>query len=176
MNAMTVAVDLAKDVFEVAVANRAGRIVERKRVTRRQLAHFIDALPAGTTVVMEACGPYVRRNSTDRTDVEGVLEANRCGGIHPVAVKRVEQQMLHRMRAQWQATRTARLKCDAGRVARMRRAPRRGGAHGAEADSTGARGPDARAARRDERDHRAVTRGRAVFGSARRRDRDAQEE
>jgi transposase len=95
-------------------------------VTRRQLAHFIDALPAGTTVVMEACGPYVRRNSTDRTDVEGVLEANRCGGIHPVAVKRVEQQMLHRMRAQWQATRTARLKCDAGRVARMRRAPRRG--------------------------------------------------
>src|SRR5688572_20220799 len=32
MNAMTVAVDLAKDVFEVAVANRAGRIVERKRL------------------------------------------------------------------------------------------------------------------------------------------------
>ena len=47
MNAMTVAVDLAKDVFEVAVANRAGRIVERKRLTRRQFAHFIDALPLG---------------------------------------------------------------------------------------------------------------------------------
>ena len=137
MNAMTVAVDLAKDVFEVAVANRAGRIVERKRLPRRQFAHFIDALPAGTTVVMEACGtahywgrrclahdlsvrllppqyvrPYVRRNKTDRSDVEGLLEANRCGGIHPVAVKTVEQQTLqalHRMRAQWQATRTARL-------------------------------------------------------------------
>ena len=30
-DATTVAVDLAKDVFEVALANRAGRIVERKR-------------------------------------------------------------------------------------------------------------------------------------------------
>ena len=36
MDAMTVAVDLAKDVFEVAVANRAGRIVECKRLTRPQ--------------------------------------------------------------------------------------------------------------------------------------------
>ena len=55
MHAMTVAVDLAKDVFEVAVANRAGRITERKRLTRRQFEPWIDALPAGTTVVMEAC-------------------------------------------------------------------------------------------------------------------------
>jgi hypothetical protein len=37
MHATTVAVDLAKDVFEVATANRAGRILERKRFTRR---HF----------------------------------------------------------------------------------------------------------------------------------------
>ena len=36
MDATTVAVDLAKDVFEIAVANRAGRIIERKRLTRRQ--------------------------------------------------------------------------------------------------------------------------------------------
>jgi hypothetical protein len=43
------------DVFEVAVANRAGRITERKRLTRRQFEPWIDALPAGTTVVMEAC-------------------------------------------------------------------------------------------------------------------------
>ena len=31
MDATTVAVDLAKDIFEVAMANRAGRIIERKR-------------------------------------------------------------------------------------------------------------------------------------------------
>ena len=37
MDATTVAVDLAEDIFEVvAVANRAGRIIERKRLTRRQ--------------------------------------------------------------------------------------------------------------------------------------------
>jgi hypothetical protein len=37
MDATTVAVDLAKDIFDVALANRAGRIIERKRLTRRQL-------------------------------------------------------------------------------------------------------------------------------------------
>jgi len=92
MDATTVAVDLAKDVFEVALANRAGRIVERKRLTRPQFERFIDGLTPETEVVMEACGtahywgrrcqarqlrvrllpgqyvrPYVRRNKTDRT-------------------------------------------------------------------------------------------------------------
>ena len=56
MDATTVAVDLAKDVFEVATANRAGRILERKRLTRRQFEALVDALPAGTRGVMEACG------------------------------------------------------------------------------------------------------------------------
>jgi hypothetical protein len=37
MDATTVAVDLAKDIFEVALANRAGRVIERKRLTRRLL-------------------------------------------------------------------------------------------------------------------------------------------
>ncbi len=106
MDATTVAVDLAKDVFEVATANRAGRIIERKRLTRRQFEAFVDGLPAGTEVVMEACGtahywgrrcqarghhvrllpvqyvkPYVRRNKTDRMDTEALLEAARCGGF-----------------------------------------------------------------------------------------------
>ncbi|MGE0814738.1 MAG: IS110 family transposase, partial [Vicinamibacterales bacterium] len=56
--------------------------------------------------------PYVRRNKTDRTDVEGMLEAHRCAGIQPVPVKSVEQQALqalHRARTQWQAARTARI-------------------------------------------------------------------
>jgi transposase len=137
MDATTVAVDLAKDVFEVAVANRAHRIIDRKRLTRRQFEGFIEGLAPGTMVVMEACGtahywgrrlqargvavrllpvqyvrPYVRRNKTDRTDTEGMLEANRCAGIQPVPVKSAEQQALqalHRVRTQWQATRTARI-------------------------------------------------------------------
>jgi transposase len=137
MDATTVAVDLAKDVFEVAVANRAHRIVDRKRLTRRQFEAFVDGLAPGTTVVMEACGtahhwgrrcqmrgltvrllpvqyvrPYVRRNKTDRTDTEAMLEANRCAGLHAVPVKTVDQQALqalHRVRTQWQATRTGRI-------------------------------------------------------------------
>ncbi len=137
MDATTVAVDLAKDIFEVTLANRAGRVIDRRRLTRRQFDGFINSLPAGTEVIMEACGtahywgrrcqardlhvrllpvqyvrPYVRRNKTDRTDTDAMLEAARCGGIQPVPVKTVEQQTLqalHRVRTQWQAARTARI-------------------------------------------------------------------
>lgn len=56
MDATTVAVDLAKNVFEVACANRAGRVVERKRLTRQQFERFLATLAAGTEVIMEACG------------------------------------------------------------------------------------------------------------------------
>jgi transposase len=137
MDATTVAIDLAKEIFEVAVANRAGRVIDRKRLSRRQFERFLDALEPGLEVVMEACGtahywgrrcqarglrvrllpvqyvrPYVRRNKTDRTDTEALLEANRCGGIQPVPVKTLEQQTLqalHRVRTQWQTARTARI-------------------------------------------------------------------
>jgi hypothetical protein len=137
MNATTVAVDLAKDIFEIALANRASRVIERKRLIRRQFERFIDGLNSGTEVIMEACGtahdwrrrcqarglrprllpvqyvrPYVCRNKTDRTDTDAMLEAARCGEIRPVPVKTVEQQTLqalHRVRTQWQAARTARI-------------------------------------------------------------------
>lgn len=137
MDATTIAVDLAKDVFEVAIANRSGRVSEHRRLTRAQFERFVSGLSAGGTVVMEACGtaqywgqrcqaqgltvrllpcqyvrPYVRRNKTDRTDAEALLEANRCGGLDPVPVKTIEQQALqtvHRIRQQWQRTRVARI-------------------------------------------------------------------
>jgi transposase len=56
--------------------------------------------------------PCVRRNKTDRTDCEALLEALRCAGIHPVTLKSEEQQAitaLHRLRSQWMATRTSRI-------------------------------------------------------------------
>ena len=56
MDATTVAIDLAKDVFQVAVTNRAGRVVDRQRFTRRQFERFLDTLVANTDVVMESCG------------------------------------------------------------------------------------------------------------------------
>src|SRR5215472_10963147 len=124
MDATTVAIDLAKDVFEVAVANRTGRIVARKRLRRRPFERFLEELAPGTEVIMEACGtahywgrrcqardlpvrllptqyvrPYVRRNKTDRTDTEALLEAARCGGVPPVGVKSAAQQTLRARQA-----------------------------------------------------------------------------
>jgi transposase len=51
----TIAVDLAKSVFEVAVSNEPCRVCERKRLTRSQMAAFFANLTAAR-VLMEACG------------------------------------------------------------------------------------------------------------------------
>ncbi|MFN8643241.1 MAG: hypothetical protein U0802_16870 [Candidatus Binatia bacterium] len=51
----TIAVDLAKSVFEVACSDRPGRVRARHRFTRAQFAHFV-ATAAPATLVMEACG------------------------------------------------------------------------------------------------------------------------
>lgn len=132
----TIAVDVAKSVFEVAISQRPGRVSTRHRLTRRRFARFL-AEQAPATLVMEACGmahywgreaqarghtvrllpprdvrPYVRGNKTDRSDATGLLEANRNEAIRPVPVKSVEQHALtglHRLRASWVATRTSRL-------------------------------------------------------------------
>jgi len=145
MDATTVAIDLAKDVFQVAVANRAGRILDRQRFTRRQFERFADTLAVDTDVIMESCGtshywgrrmqsrglrvqllpvqyvrPYVRRNKTDSADTDALLEAARCGEIRPVPVKTVEQQTLqaiHRVRTQWQTARVARINAMRGLLA-----------------------------------------------------------
>jgi transposase len=109
MFTVTIAVDLAKNVFEIAVAGRAGTIKERKRLSRPQFEEFWGTR-APCRVVMEACAtshfwaryliargfevtllpphyvkPYRRRSKTDRSDCEALLEAVRCAGIHPVA-------------------------------------------------------------------------------------------
>ena len=55
---------------------------------------------------------YVRRNKTDRTDAEALLEARRCAALCPVPVKTAAQQALqavHRVRQGWQTARTARI-------------------------------------------------------------------
>ena len=56
MDATTVAIDLAKDVFQVALANRAGRIIDRQRLTRRQFERFLETLTDDIEVIMESCG------------------------------------------------------------------------------------------------------------------------
>ena len=136
MKSRIIAVDLAKDVFEIAIANEQGRIVERHRFTRKAFSACLAAQPPAL-VLFEACGtahfwgrtaqarghqgrwlpaqytaPYRRRGKTDRTDTEALLEAHRCDDIKPVPVRSVEQQMLqqlHRVREQWKHTRTQRI-------------------------------------------------------------------
>lgn len=136
MSTVTIAVDLAKHVFELAVAGPTGSIRQRKRLSRAQFEAFWGT-QAPCRVVMEACAsshfwarhllargfdvvllpphyvkPYRRRNKTDRADCEALLEADRCAGMKPVAIKSEDQQAiiaLHRVRSQWLATRTARI-------------------------------------------------------------------
>lgn len=133
----TIAVDLAKSVFEVAVSRRPGRVAESHRLTRAQFTRFF-AKRQPTTVLFEACssahhwGRRLRRlghtvvllpphlvsryrgdgRKTDRADAKALLEASRNEEICPVPIKTLEQHSLaalHRLRSRWMATRTARL-------------------------------------------------------------------
>lgn len=136
MNATTVGVDLAKNRFELAIADVQHHIQRRERLSRAQFQRFFANHPA-SLVVMEACGSahhwartlmrlghqvrmvpaqyvraYVKRNKTDAADAAALIEAGRCAEIRCVPVKTVEHQLilqLHRMRAQWMGTRTARI-------------------------------------------------------------------
>ena len=132
----TIAVDLSKTVFEIAVSDYPGRVCERRRLTRGQMVRFFANRPPAT-VLLEACGSahhwartlqqlghsvrllpvhhtrrYVLRDKTDAADAFALLEANRNEQILPVPVKTVVQQSLaalHRIRSGWMQTRTARL-------------------------------------------------------------------
>ncbi|WP_136413903.1 IS110 family transposase [Herbaspirillum sp. ST 5-3] len=136
MNTTIVAVDLAKSVFQLAVADAAWRVTEHHRLTRSQFERwFINRNVS--LVIVEACGSahhwarwlnslgidvkllpaayiraYVKRNKTDAADACALLEAARCADIAPVKVKSIEQQALqglHRTRSLWMGTRTSRI-------------------------------------------------------------------
>lgn len=55
MDATTVAVELAKNVFRLAVSDRTWRIVHTARLSRQQFARWFDNRQVGL-VLMEACG------------------------------------------------------------------------------------------------------------------------
>ena len=136
MDATTIGVDLAKSVFQVSLANRAGRIVQRKRLSRRQFERFL-VTQGQAEIVMEACAtahhwartaqgyghtprllhanyvrPYVRRNKTDAADADALIKASRDPDLRPIPVKSTDQQALqglHRIRQQWVATKRQRI-------------------------------------------------------------------
>lgn len=132
MHTTTIGVDLAKRVFQVAVADEQYRIRQRLRLTRMGFERLV-ATHSASLFVMEACGSaqhwarrltalghevkllpaqyvraYVRRNKTDAADAAALIEASRCQEIKPVAVKTLEQQQLiqlHRLRESYKRTR-----------------------------------------------------------------------
>lgn len=136
MQATTIAVDLGKNIFEIAVADESWQVTERHRLSRTRFGRFF-ASRSRCRVVMESCGTahywarrlvaaghevallpaqyvraYVRRNKTDRADASALIEAFRCSDIQPVPVKSVEHQQiqaLHRVRSQWVQTRCSRI-------------------------------------------------------------------
>lgn len=136
MKSTTIAVDLAKNVFQVAVSHQPGCVAEQHRLSRARFLRFF-AERQSATVLLEACGSahhwareleslghavvllpphavrrYVLRNKTDQADAKALLEAHRNPEIRPVPIKSVDQQALcslHRLRSTWVASRTARL-------------------------------------------------------------------
>jgi transposase len=123
MNSTTIAVDLAKSVFQLSVANERGHILERHSFTRRQFERFLGTQPQ-TEFILEACGtahywgrqllahghtvailpaqyvrPFVRRTKTDCHDADALIPARRCGEIPTVGVKSCEQQAVMALQA-----------------------------------------------------------------------------
>lgn len=134
--ATTIAVDLAKNVFQVAAENARGEVIWEKRLKARRAMHrFIAELAGPVTVVIEtgpgaqawareiqAHGAQVKilpaqhtathrsGNKNDARDTHAILRAAHDRSVHPVPVKTREQlsmQALHRARRGWQRRRIA---------------------------------------------------------------------
>jgi transposase len=128
-----IAVDLAKNVFQVCGMTQDYKVIFNKQLRRQELAPFMTRQPA-VEVAMEACysshywgrcfqamghrvklipaqhvTPFVRGNKSDRNDALAIAEAACRPRLQPVPVKSVEQQdiqCLHRLRERYVAQRT----------------------------------------------------------------------
>ena len=135
VNIKRLAVDLAKDVFQLYGVDEQGHKVLEKRLTSRsKFIEFIGKL-CPCELVMEACGsanywarkfigfghdvklispqyvkPYIQRNKNDFRDSKGIMEASFWPGTPYVTPKTVEQQdmqSLLRIRNNYLEMRTA---------------------------------------------------------------------
>lgn len=130
----TIAVDLAKNVFQLHGADRQSRTVLRKRLSRTAFKEFMSQLKP-CIVGLEACTgshywartltrmghtvkliapqfvkPFVRSNKSDRNDAAAINEAMNRPDMKFVGMKTVEQQdilLLHRARELLVKQRTA---------------------------------------------------------------------
>ena len=134
MNISILAIDLAKDVFQLHGNNEAGKCILRKKLRRSELLPFIANLPK-CKIVMEACSgahhwsrefiklghvalmispqfvkPFVKTNKNDSADAEAIAEAAMRPNMRFVPLKEIwqqELQALHRARSLMIAQRVA---------------------------------------------------------------------
>ncbi len=134
MKVTTIAIDLAKNVFNVLGMDVHAKQLFNKRLNRIQLVEFMQLQPP-CDVTFEACysahywgrkfnsmghhvklippqhvTPFVRGNKNDKNDVMAIFEASLRPHIRFVPVKTEEQQevlMLHRVRERLVRQRTA---------------------------------------------------------------------
>lgn len=129
-----IAIDLAKNIFQVCIVNKHNRVVSNRQLTRAALSEYMANQPP-STVAMEACysshywarrfqsfghqvkllpaqhvKPFVRGNKNDRNDALAIAEAACRPNIKPVPIKSVAQQdiqSLHRLRERCVTQRTS---------------------------------------------------------------------
>ncbi len=133
VQATTIGLDIAKQVFQVHGADRAGKAVLRRKLKRSEVARFFSEQPP-CLVGIEASGsahywsrvisgfghtvrlmapqfvkPYVKSQKNDANDAEAIAEAVTRPNMRYVPQKTVEQQdlqCLHRVRSRLVACRT----------------------------------------------------------------------
>ena len=134
-NSNLVAIDLAKETFQVRGVNHSGKALINRKVKRAELMEQVMKFSPGVKIAMEACAtshywgrrfqaagytvkliapqyvkPYVKSQKNDSTDAEGIAEAASRSSMRFVPVKTVEQQdiqAMHRVRERYVKTRTA---------------------------------------------------------------------
>lgn len=134
MNATTIGLDIAKNVFQIHGVDRRGQLALRKQLKRAQVLAYFANLPSAL-IGIEACSgahywareliklghevrlispqfvkPYVKGNKNDANDAEAICEAVGRPNMRFVPVKSPDQQdilMLHRIRRSLVKERTA---------------------------------------------------------------------
>ncbi len=132
-NINRIAVDLAKNVFQVCALNAHNTVLFNKKLSRKKFLEFMAQLPS-SNVYIEACysshywgrtltnmghtvklvpaqhvTPFVRGNKSDHNDALAIAEAANRPGIRFVPIKTIEQQeiiAMHRLRQRWVKSRT----------------------------------------------------------------------
>ena len=126
MNMSLLAIDLAKNVFQLHGVDESGQPVLCRQVSRKKLPQVVHNIPP-CRIVMEACGsahhwarrfqamghtveliaaqfvkPFVKSQKNDRADAEAIAEAASRPTMRYVPIKTIEQQdvqTLHRVRS-----------------------------------------------------------------------------